>query len=124
MYKVFYLADATRGASCGVIRWDVEPWTITSERSGEVIPASQILEFLDRCTERGVHAGRNERAFRQSRSDAQEFVRGIVFSGSSAPAVTRAATARSALRTQPSRNAISAILSSCQPRSAILSRVG
>jgi dienelactone hydrolase len=85
MYKVFYLADATRGTSCGVVRWDVEPWTITSERSGEVIPASQLLEFLDRCTERGVHVGRNERAFRQSRSDAQEFVRGIFFSGSSAP---------------------------------------
>jgi hypothetical protein len=35
--------------------------------------------FFDSCTKRGVHVGRNEQAFRQSRSDAQDFVRGVFF---------------------------------------------
>lgn len=79
MYKVFYLAGATTAASCGIVRWDIEPWIITSERSGQQIPSNEIGKFFEGCIKRGAHVGRDEQAFRQSRKDAQEFVRGIFF---------------------------------------------
>jgi dienelactone hydrolase len=79
LYDVFYLPNATSAASCGVVRWDIESWKITAERSNENIAPERIIEFLDACTKRGVHAGRNEQAFRQSRADVQEFVKSVFF---------------------------------------------
>jgi dienelactone hydrolase len=83
MYQVFYLREATTAASCGVVRWDIEPWKITSERTGQEIPPNRIGEFFESCIRRGAHVGRNERAFRQSRKDAQDFVKEVFFSGAS-----------------------------------------
>jgi dienelactone hydrolase len=81
MYKVFFLPNATSGAPCGVLRWDIEPWKITVERTGEIIDPARLSEFFNGCIKRGVHAGRNELAFRQSRKDVQSFVREVFFSG-------------------------------------------
>lgn len=79
--NVFYLPAATSGAACGVARWDMETWTITTERTGQRIDPATLGDFLKSCTQRGVHAGRNETAFRQSRKDAQAFVREVFFAG-------------------------------------------
>lgn len=81
MYKVFYLPGATSAASCGVLRWDIEPWKITAERTGETVDPARLSEFFSACVKPGAHVGRNEMAFRQSRKDVQEFVREVFFAG-------------------------------------------
>ena len=81
MYPVTFLPQATSGAPCGVLRWDIEPWKITAERTGEAVDPARLAEFFDGCAKRGVHAGRNEAAFRQSRKDVQIFVREVFFGG-------------------------------------------
>ncbi|MES3002412.1 MAG: dienelactone hydrolase family protein [Pseudomonadota bacterium] len=78
-YPVFYLPNATSGAPCGVVRWDIETWTITAERTGEALDPGKLTEFFASCVKRGVHAGRNELALRQSRRDVQAFVREVFF---------------------------------------------
>ncbi|MFC5496932.1 dienelactone hydrolase family protein [Caenimonas terrae] len=77
MYQVFLLPNATSGAPCGVLRWDIEPWVITAERDGSRVDPARLDELFRSCVRRGVHVGRNEAAFRQSRSDAQAFVREV-----------------------------------------------
>jgi dienelactone hydrolase len=80
MYKLVRLAAATSAAPCGVIRWDIESWTITSEKRAAVVAPNQFAELFEGCMRRGgVHAGRDEQAFRQSRSDAQVFVKEVFF---------------------------------------------
>jgi dienelactone hydrolase len=81
MYPVVFLPNATSGAPCGVLRWDIEPWKITAERTGEIVDPARLTEFFGGCVKRGVHAGRNEPAFRQSRKDAQAFAREVFFGG-------------------------------------------
>jgi dienelactone hydrolase len=81
MYQVFFLPNATSGAPCGVLRWDIEPWRITAERTGEIVDPARVTEFFSGCVRRGVHVGRNELAFRQSRKDTQTFAREIFFGG-------------------------------------------
>ncbi|EHP39564.1 dienelactone hydrolase [Cupriavidus basilensis OR16] len=80
-YKEFYLPQATSGAPCGVLRWDIEPWRITVERTGETIDPSRLKEFFAGCVRQGVHVGRNESAYRQSRNDVLAFVRGVFVTG-------------------------------------------
>jgi dienelactone hydrolase len=77
MYQVFLLPNATSGAPCGVLRWDIEPWSITAEASGSLVDPARLDEIFKGCVRRGVHVGRNEAAFRQSRSDAQAFVQEV-----------------------------------------------
>jgi dienelactone hydrolase len=80
MYRVFRMEAATSAAPCGVIRWDMEPWTITSEKKDAVIAPEKFPEFFNGCVRRGgVHVGRDELAFRQSRRDAQAFVKEVFF---------------------------------------------
>jgi dienelactone hydrolase len=79
-YPVFALPNASSGFNCGVIRWDIDSWTITSEKTGEVIAPEKLAAFSNACVTRGVHAGRNEQAFRQSRTDVQNFVKQILMS--------------------------------------------
>jgi dienelactone hydrolase len=74
-YQVVSLPGATSGFSCGVVRWDIDSWAITAERSGQVVPGEKLTEYFNSCVTRGVHVGRNEIAFRQSRKDVQAFVR-------------------------------------------------
>jgi dienelactone hydrolase len=80
MYPVFALPGATSGYKCGVLRWDVATWAVTAEQTGEVIAAEKLGAFITNCMTRGVHAGRNETAFRQSRSDVQAFVKETLLS--------------------------------------------
>ena len=79
LYEVFFLPNATSGAPCGVVRWDIEPWKITAERTGETLDPAKLTEFFEGCVKRGAHVGRNETAFRQSRKDAQAFAREVFF---------------------------------------------
>jgi hypothetical protein len=81
MFPVTTLSKATSGFACGVVRWDIDTWKITAERSGEVIPADKLNAFFDSCVTRGVHVGRNEQAFRQSRKDVQAFVQSVLIDG-------------------------------------------
>lgn len=78
-YPVFFLPNATSGLPCGVVRWDIDSWTITTEHSGNTITPEQLGAFFNGCVRRGVHVGRNEQAFRQSRADAQAFVHNVFF---------------------------------------------
>jgi hypothetical protein len=39
-----------------------------------VIPGDKLAAYFNTCLTRGVHVGRNEQAFRQSRKDVQAFV--------------------------------------------------
>lgn len=80
-YKVLYLSQATSGVPCGIVRWDIESWKITAERTGEVLDPAKLPEFFKACVKRGAHAGRNEAAYQQSRKDALAFVRGVFFAG-------------------------------------------
>ena len=64
---------------CGILRWDIESWTITAEKTGEVIPPARLDNFFASCSKLGVHYGRNEKVFRQSRADAQNFVQSVFF---------------------------------------------
>lgn len=64
-----------------MLRWDIEPWRITAERTGEAVDPGQLAGFLAGCARRGAHVGRNEAAFRQSRRDVQAFAREVFFPG-------------------------------------------
>ena len=81
MYQVFFLPNAMSGSACGVLRWDIDAWKITAERTGEAVDPAKLTEFFNACVKRGAHAGRNEQAFRQSRKDVQTFVREVFFAG-------------------------------------------
>jgi dienelactone hydrolase len=80
-FAVTRLPGATSGFACGVLRWDIEPWVITSERTGEVIAADKLAAFFNSCQTRGASVGRNEQAFRQSRKDVQAFVASTLLEG-------------------------------------------
>lgn len=71
----FYIPEATSSRSCGVVRWDIETWAIEAESQHKKLDASEAGPFLAACTKRGVHYGRNDSAFRKSRSDVQAFIR-------------------------------------------------
>jgi dienelactone hydrolase len=77
-YPVFSLPNATSGFNCGVTRWDIGSWVITSEKTGDVIAPEKLNAFFNSCMTRGVHAGRNEQAFRKSRDDVQSFVKEVL----------------------------------------------
>jgi dienelactone hydrolase len=76
-YAPLWLPSASSGIGCGVVRWDIDSWTITSEQSGQVIAPARLAEFFTGCLRRGAHVGRNEQAFRQSRQDALAFARKV-----------------------------------------------
>jgi dienelactone hydrolase len=78
MYPVHALPNATTAVPCGPIRWDIDTWRITTERNGEAIAADRLDAFFGTCMRRGVHVGRNELAFQQSRKDVQEFVKEVI----------------------------------------------
>jgi dienelactone hydrolase len=80
-YQVAFLPGATSGFACGVLQWDIESWAITAERLGQVIPGDKLNEYFKSCVTRGVHVGRNEIAFRQSRKDVQAFVKANLIDG-------------------------------------------
>lgn len=80
-YPVFFLPGATSAAACGVLRWDIEDWKITAERTGTTLAPADLKAFFEGCSTRGVHVGRNEMALRQSREDVREFVRKVFFAG-------------------------------------------
>lgn len=80
-YPVFFLPGATSAAACGVLRWDIEDWKITAERTGATVTPADLKTFFDGCSTRGAHVGRNEMALRQSRDDVREFVRKVFFAG-------------------------------------------
>jgi dienelactone hydrolase len=71
---VFWLPDATTAHVCGVVTWDIESWDIVAEQTGKHFTGNEIGSFLDSCVQRGVHAGRNDAAFKKARADVQEFV--------------------------------------------------
>lgn len=79
MLQVTWYPNATTANPCGVTRWDVETWKITAEKTGEVVEPAKLDAFFESCRKRGVHYGRNEKAFRQSRTDAQSFVQSVFF---------------------------------------------
>lgn len=79
MAQVAWYPNGTTANPCGILRWDIEPWTITAEKTGEVVEPVKLDAFFSSCIKRGVHYGRNERAFRQSRADAQSFVQSVFF---------------------------------------------
>ncbi len=79
MIPVSWYPNGTTASLCGVLRWDIEPWTITVEKTGEVIEPAKLESFFSTCSKRGVHYGRNEKAFRQSRADAQSYVQSVFF---------------------------------------------
>lgn len=79
MLPVTFYPNATTANPCGVLRWDIEPWTITAEKTGDVIEPSKLEAFFNTCSKRGVHYGRSETAFKQSRTDAQSFVQSVFF---------------------------------------------
>ncbi len=83
-YPVVFLPNATSGFSCGVMRWDIDTWAITSERDGKAIPPGKLDEVFRSCVTRGAHVGRNEAAARASERDVQAFVRSV-FGASTLP---------------------------------------
>lgn len=81
MFAVTRLPGAVSGASCGVVRWDIENWKITAEKTGQAVDPLQLDAFFARCSTRGVHAGRSEAAYAASRRDVQQFLREILRPG-------------------------------------------
>lgn len=81
MVRVSWMPNATTANPCGVLRWDIEPWKITVEQTGQTMEPAKLDAFFAGCSKHGVHFGRNEKAFRQSRSDAQAFVKSVFFAG-------------------------------------------
>jgi dienelactone hydrolase len=84
VYAVTWLPNATSAVPCGPLRWDIDTWKITAERTGDTIDPDNLDAFFKGCMRRGVHVGRNEQAFQQSRRDAQAFVRDVFFGGDAA----------------------------------------
>lgn len=78
-YPVQYLPQATTAAPCGIVRWDIENWQITAERTGEVLAPSKLDAFFNSCSKRGVHVGRNEQAYQRLRADVMTLTREILF---------------------------------------------
>ena len=83
-YAVTWLPKASVSTPCGVVRWDIEPWTIHSELTGATIDPAKLTDFYKACTKFGAHAGRNEAAATQARTEVINFVRKIFF-----PAVSK-----------------------------------
>lgn len=79
MAQKTWVPNGATANTCGVMRWDVDTWKITAEKTGEVIDNAKIDAHFATCSKRGVHFGRNENAFRQSRADAQSFVKSVFF---------------------------------------------
>lgn len=78
-YAVTWLPKASVTLSCGVLRWDIEPWTIHSELSGATVDPAKLTDFYKPCTRLGAHAGRNAAATTQARADVINFVRQVFF---------------------------------------------
>ncbi|MEV4777667.1 dienelactone hydrolase family protein [Burkholderia sp. LMU1-1-1.1] len=78
-YAVTWLPKASVTMSCGVLRWDIEPWTIHSELSGATIDPARLTDFYKACTRLGAHAGRNQAAATQARAEVINFVRQVFF---------------------------------------------
>jgi dienelactone hydrolase len=78
-YAVTWLPKASVTISCGVLRWDIEPWTIHSELSGATIDPAKLTDFYKPCTRLGAHAGRNAAAATQARTEVINFVRQVFF---------------------------------------------
>ena len=71
----FYVPEAVSSYSCGVTRWEIDTWVIESEAQHKKLSTREVGPFLAACSKRGVHYGRNDSAFRKSRTDVQAFVR-------------------------------------------------
>jgi hypothetical protein len=63
------------------VRWDIDTWTATAERTGEIIEPAKLRDFFAGCVSLGAHVGRNEAAYQKSRKDVQAFVREVFFTG-------------------------------------------
>lgn len=74
---VITLPNATSGAPCGGVRWEIDSWASFSEKTGKRIPANELNKFFANCVKRGVTVGRNEAAFQQSVKDIEIFVREV-----------------------------------------------
>lgn len=75
---VRWLPAATTAAACGMVRWDIDPWTIHVERSDTRIAPEDLSAFFAGCIRRGAHVGRNEQAYQYSRRDVQAFVQAVL----------------------------------------------
>jgi dienelactone hydrolase len=84
-YGVTWLSNATTAVPCGTIRWDIDTWKITAENTGQMIDPFKLEAFFNDCRKRGVHVGRNEQAFMQSRKDAQAFLKEVFFASAPIP---------------------------------------
>jgi dienelactone hydrolase len=78
-YAPIFLPKAPTTIPCGVVRWDIEPWTIHAELTGATLDPAELTDFYNRCTRLGVHVGRNEAALRQARGDVTAFVQQLFF---------------------------------------------
>jgi dienelactone hydrolase len=78
-YALTYLPKAPTTIPCGVVRWDIEPWTIHAEISGATLAPEALPEFYKHCTRHGVHVGRNAAATAQARRDVLAFVQQVFF---------------------------------------------
>ncbi|ELX13919.1 putative dienelactone hydrolase [Janthinobacterium sp. HH01] len=83
-YKLKLLPNAPTTIPCGVVRWEIDSWTIYSELSGAIIPPAALPDFYKPCTKYGVHVGRNAAAVAQARTDVLAFVQEIFFGAKSA----------------------------------------
>ncbi|GAB3252003.1 dienelactone hydrolase family protein [Chitinimonas naiadis] len=80
-YPVHYLPNATTDTPCGTVRWDIESWKITAERTASLLDPAKLDQFFKGCVKLGAHVGRNEQAYLQSRRDVQALVREIFLLG-------------------------------------------
>lgn len=78
-YAVTFLPKASTTLACGVLRWDIEPWTIHSELTGATIDPAKLTDFYKPCTRLGAHAGRNAATATQARTEVLNFVRQVFF---------------------------------------------
>lgn len=75
LLPVQYLPTAITAVPCGPVQWIISDWKITAEKNGETLNPTKLDQFYNHCAKRGVHIGRNEKAYRQSRQDVLEFVK-------------------------------------------------
>lgn len=78
-YALAWLPKAQTTIPCGVVRWEIEPWTIHSELTGATLDPAKLTDFYKQCTRLGAHAGRNAAATTQARTDVVAFVRQVFF---------------------------------------------
>ncbi|MQA21703.1 dienelactone hydrolase family protein [Rugamonas rivuli] len=78
-YGVKFLPNAPTTIPCGVVRWEIDSWTIYSELTGGILDPAALPEFYRKCTKYGVHVGRNTAAATQARSDVVAFVQQVFF---------------------------------------------